>query len=279
MGNLRIKGKDLKKIGFTSETAKSLAINIITKHFKHSNKDETLKQFESVIDNPSVFIDDPKLGILSHSGSRGFGAEVAKAYTEIAMKQLKIHKGMQHMAWLDLNSQEGSEYWALMNLAGDYAKACHDMIHSSISKALGLTQLLKIENHHNFAWKEVLEDGEQYVVHRKGATPASKGTFGIIPASMSQPGFIVKGLGATDSMNSASHGAGRKLSRSRAKNTITVSELNKHLKQKNITLIGGCVDEAPFVYKDLNKVMMSQKKLVDIEGKFFPKIVRMDKNS
>ncbi len=218
------------------------------------------------------------LGILSHSGSRGFGAEIAKTYTNIAMKQLRMPKGMQHLAWLDLNSEAGIEYWNLMNLAGDYAKACHEMIHYSISKELGLSQIAKIENHHNFAWKEKLADGEQYIVHRKGATPAKKGIYGIIPGSMTQPGYIVSGLGFEDSINSASHGAGRKITRTKAKNSITMSEVRKHLKQNHVTLLGGGVDEAPFVYKDLESVMKAQSNLVKTEGKFYPSIVRMDKN-
>lgn len=218
------------------------------------------------------------LGILTHSGSRGFGAEIAKTYTEIAMRQLRLPKGMQHLAWLDLDSEAGYEYWALMNLAGDYAKACHDMIHFSISKELGLSQIARIENHHNFAWKEKQVNGDEYVVHRKGATPARKGDLGIIPGSMTQPGFIVSGLGCEDALNSASHGAGRKITRTKARNSITMSEVRKHLKQNQVTLIGGGVDEAPFVYKDLDAVMRAQENLVKIEGKFMPRIVRMDKN-
>lgn len=217
-------------------------------------------------------------GVLSHSGSRGFGAEIAKTYTEIAMKHLRMPKGMQHLAWLDLSSEAGMEYWSLMNLAGDYASACHEMIHYAISKELRLSEIARIENHHNFAWKEKMEDGEEYIVHRKGATPAGKGEFGIIPGSMTQPGYIVSGLGCETALNSASHGAGRKITRTKAKHSITMSEVRKHLKQNNVTLMGGGVDEAPFVYKDLEKVMKAQSDLVRIEGKFTPKIVCMDKH-
>jgi tRNA-splicing ligase RtcB len=217
-------------------------------------------------------------GILSHSGSRGFGAEIARTYTDIAMKQLRMPKGMQHLAWLNLSTDAGLEYWNLMNLAGDYAKACHEMIHYAISKELGLSQIARVENHHNFAWKEKLANDEEYIVHRKGATPAGKGEFGIIPGSMVQPGYIVSGLGAETALNSASHGAGRKITRTKAKNSITMSEVRKHLKQNKVALIGGGVDEAPFVYKDLESVMKAQSNLVKVEGKFIPKIVRMDKH-
>jgi len=75
------------------------------------------------------------------------------------------------MAWLNLNEQEGHEYWLSMNLAGDYAKACHDVIHKNLQRVMGLVPAAKVENHHNFAWKEMI-DGEELIVHRNGATPA-----------------------------------------------------------------------------------------------------------
>ena len=101
---------------------------------------------------------------------------------------------MQHLAWLDLDTHDGQEYWLAMNLAGDYAKACHDDIHARIAKLMSSQPIAKIENHHNFAWKEQV-NGVERIVHRKGATPASKGILGIIPGSMTAPGYIVRGLG------------------------------------------------------------------------------------
>src|SRR5690606_1973418 len=134
-----------------------------------------------------------------------------------------------------------------------------------------------IENHHNFAWKETLVDGNEYIVHRKGATPAAKGVFGIIPGSMTAPGYIVSGLGNEASLNSASHGAGRKMSRLKAKNSVTMSSLKKELQARRITLIGGSTEEAPAAYKDIELVMKSQTTLVNIEGTFLPRVVRMAK--
>lgn len=217
-------------------------------------------------------------GLLSHSGSRGLGASVAKHYTEIAKDTCLLPSNARHMAWLDLDSEAGQEYWLSMNLAGDYAKACHDQIHHNLSKYLGLEAIAKVENHHNFAWKESSQLGEELVVHRKGATPAAKGELGIIPGSMASDGYIVRGKGEEAGLFSASHGAGRKMSRKKARNSYTGSELKKVLKSEGITLIGGGVDEAPIAYKNLEEVMNSQQKLVEIIGKFTPKIVRMDKN-
>ena len=216
------------------------------------------------------------LAVLSHSGSRGLGANIARHYTKLAMEKCPLPKDAKHLAWLDLDSEEGQEYWLAMNLAGDYASACHHNIHERISKALGENPITTVENHHNFAWKETLEDGTEVIVHRKGATPAGKGVLGVIPGSMIHPGFIVKGKGSVTAINSASHGAGRLMSRKRAKNSITRYELNKILKSHQVDLIGGGLDEAPIAYKNINEVMAFQKDLVEVLGTFLPKIVRMD---
>lgn len=217
------------------------------------------------------------LGVLSHSGSRGFGAYIARHYTNIAMQKCWLPKEAKHLAWLDLDKEEGMEYWLAMNLAGDYASACHAHIHQRLSLALGETPIATIENHHNFAWKETLEDGREVIVHRKGATPAGKGVLGIIPGSMTAPAFIVRGKGNPTAINSASHGAGRRMSRTKAKNSITHNELKKQLNQFGVELIGGGLDEAPLAYKDIHQVMAYQKELVDVLGTFLPKIVRMDR--
>ena len=216
------------------------------------------------------------VGVLSHSGSRGLGANIARHYTYLAAKQCPLPKNVQHLAWLDMSTHDGQEYWLAMNLAGDYAKACHDDIHYRIAKLLGSQPLVKIENHHNFAWKEEV-DGVERIVHRKGATPAGKDVLGIIPGSMTAPGFIVRGLGNKESLNSASHGAGRVHSRRACKAQFTQSDVKKVLKEHNVSLIGGGVDEAPMAYKDINKVMKNQSELVEVVGTFTPKIVRMDK--
>lgn len=216
------------------------------------------------------------LAVLSHSGSRGLGANIAKHYSYLATKQCPLPKHVQHLAWLDLDTHDGQEYWLSMNLAGDYAKACHDNIHQRLAKAIGKRPRLTIENHHNFAWKEVVGDKE-CIVHRKGATPASVGMLGIIPGSMTAKGFIVEGKGNIESINSASHGAGRQMSRGACKNSISKSEMSKILDSYQVELIGGSVDEAPMAYKDIEKVISLQQELVNVLGTFTPKIVRMDK--
>lgn len=214
------------------------------------------------------------VALLTHSGSRGFGATIASHYTQLAKGICKLPQEAKNLAYFDLDSQEGQEYWLAMNLAGDYASACHEVIHQKMMKALGATVLAKVENHHNFAWKEEW-NGEEVIVHRKGATPASKDVMGIIPGSMTAPGFLVRGKGVIESIQSASHGAGRKLSRTQAKKQLVKSDLNAVLKDHNVTLIGAGLDEAPMAYKDIHQVMEAQKDLVDVVATFTPKIVRM----
>ncbi|WP_286857578.1 MULTISPECIES: RtcB family protein [Sphingobacterium] len=214
------------------------------------------------------------LGLLTHSGSRGLGATVAAHYTKLAKSLCKLPYQAQHLAYLDLDTMEGQEYWLAMNLAGDYASACHEVIHEKIKAALGAELLAKIENHHNFAWKERWND-QEVVVHRKGATPAAKGVMGIIPGSMATPGFLVRGKGEMAAIQSASHGAGRLMSRTQAIKTLSSVELKNILTEQGITLLGAGMDEAPMAYKDIHTVMASQEELVDIVAKFSPKIVRM----
>ncbi len=234
-------------------------------------------EIELFDENPLNLPPGKYLALLTHSGSRGLGATIAEHYTRIAMDTCKLPTEVQQLAWLDLDSEAGQEYWLSMNLAGDYAKACHDRIHANLLKAIGLEALAIVENHHNFAWKEQLADGRGVVVHRKGATPAHAGELGIIPGSMTTPAYLVEGRGGDRTLHSASHGAGRAMSRKRAKERMTVSGLRKMLSDAGVTLIGGSVEENPLAYKDIERVMDAQDELVTVRGRFFPRIVRMNK--
>ncbi len=113
----------------------------------------------------------------------------------VAMEQCKLPDEARHLAWLDLDSSAGQEDWLAMNLAGDYASACHHQIHERMAVGLRTTPPAMVENHHSFAWEELGQDGREYIVHRKGATPAGKGVLGVIPGSMTAPGYIVRGKG------------------------------------------------------------------------------------
>src|SRR4029450_1281714 len=95
------------------------------------------------------------VALLSHSGSRGTGASVCSTYSAISRARLpRRYSDAGRLAWLDLDSQEGQEYWAAMNLMGDYASANHEVIHRNVSRLVGGEIIAGVENHHNFAWKE-----------------------------------------------------------------------------------------------------------------------------
>ncbi|MCX7805567.1 MAG: RtcB family protein [Planctomycetota bacterium] len=215
------------------------------------------------------------LALLSHSGSRGTGSEVANYYSRLAMDTRRdLPKDLKHLAWLDLDSEAGQEYWAAMQLMGRYAAANHELIHRHVARNLGAQVILDVENHHNFAWKET-HFGEDVVVHRKGATPAAAGVLGIIPGSMASPAFVVRGRGEPHSLNSASHGAGRKMSRQEAKRRFRWSDLETLLKERGVTLISAGLDEVPMAYKDIEEVMAAQGDLVETLARFDPKLVKM----
>jgi tRNA-splicing ligase RtcB len=216
------------------------------------------------------------LALLSHSGSRGAGAAVCSTYSSIAQSRLSPRDREQfgRLAWLDMNTSEGKEYWAAMNLMGDYAAANHAVIHRNVSKLLGAKTLAGVENHHNFAWLEK-HHNENVYVHRKGATPAGAGVLGVIPGSMGDPGFIVRGKGNAASLDSASHGAGRAMSRTAAKSKYNFKAVQNDLKKKGITILSAGADEVPGVYKDIRTVMAAQTDLVDAIGRFDPSIVKM----
>lgn len=215
------------------------------------------------------------LALLSHSGSRGPGNEVATYFSQLAQKLHPfLPENLKRLAWLDLDSQEGQDYWRAMELMGKYASANHALIHESIVRNLKAKVLASLENHHNFAWKEVF-NGEELIIHRKGATPAGKGVLGIVPGSMATPGFIVRGKGNPDSFNSCSHGAGRLISRTAAFRQLTESRLKKLLEEREVHLISGSLDESPEVYKDIEAVMARQNDLVDILARFEPRLVKM----
>ena len=113
------------------------------------------------------------------------------------------------------------------------------------------------------------------IVHRKGATPAGKGVLGVIPGSMATPGYVVRGRGQTESMHSASHGAGRVMSRTAAKKTFDWQREKEKLNAAGIHLLSAGLDEVPGVYKDIETVMDAQSDLVDRVARFDPKIVKM----
>ena len=220
------------------------------------------------------------VALLSHSGSRGAGAAIAAHYSKLAKKlHPELPGELANLAWLDLDTEAGQEYWAAMELMGRYAAANHALIHRHIARHLGADVRLDLENHHNFAWRERhrLPGGsvEDVIVHRKGATPAGAGVLGIIPGSMGTPGYVVRGRGSDASLHSAAHGAGRRMSRTAAKKQFRWEDAMAFLRERNVTLISAGLDEVPMAYKNIDEVMAAQQDLVEPLARFDPRLVKM----
>jgi tRNA-splicing ligase RtcB len=220
------------------------------------------------------------LALLSHSGSRGTGAEIAGHYSKVAKQaHRELPPELANLAWLDLASESGQEYWQAMELMGMYAAANHALIHHHIARRLGVEVRLDIENHHNYAWRErhrLPDDSErEVIVHRKGATPAGEGVLGIIPGSMGTPGYVVRGKGSRASLHSAAHGAGRRMSRTKAKQLFNWDAARRFLRERGVTLISAGLDEVPMAYKDIDEVMAAQRDLVEPLATFHPRLVKM----
>jgi len=215
------------------------------------------------------------VALLSHSGSRGAGHAVCSTYSSIAQRNLpREYRDFGRLAWLDLSTQAGTEYWAAMSLMGDYAAANHAVIHRNVARLIGGQILGGVENHHNFAWKET-HAGREVVVHRKGATPAGEGILGVIPGSMATPAYVVRGKGHPDSFASAAHGAGRVMSRTKANSLFRFNAVRNDLQARGITVLSAGSDEVPGVYKDIDQVMAAQHDLVESIARFDPIVVKM----
>ncbi|SFH69753.1 RtcB family protein [Planctomicrobium piriforme] len=284
-GTLFGTGKSFKKRHQHDVMDQDWSVSRVTRE----NKDKAWSQMGTsgsgnhFVEFGTLTIAEPELGLpagnyvslLSHSGSRGAGHAVCSTYSAIAQKNLpRQYRDFGRLAWLDLETQAGQEYWAAMNLMGDYASANHAIIHQSVSKLLGAETLATVENHHNFAWKET-HLGKEVIVHRKGATPAGEGVLGVIPGSMATPAYVVRGKGNAESFHSASHGAGRQMSRTKANSMFRFNAVRGDLKKKGITVLSAGSDEVPGVYKNIDDIMAAQQDLVDIVARFDPRIVKM----
>lgn len=224
----------------------------------------------SSADNP---LPERFCGLLTHSGSRGVGYAIARNYMQLAaFETAKVADVPKMYEWLDLESEAGQEYWQAMELAGDFAIANHEVIHGLFARRSGLQPQMVIKNQHNFAWKH----GET-VIHRKGATPADAGLLGIIPGNMASDSYLVRGLGNESALWSASHGAGRKGSRTQIRNSITLRDVRKQLKQQDILVEGLSVEESPQAYKDISRVIQLQvaAELIEPLGTIRPTAVIM----
>ena len=245
---------------------------------------------------------DGYIWIMIHSGSRNLGYKVAKHYNQLAQELCKKwysnipeFKGEDGLAFLPLDTPEGQAYLLEMNYALQFAYANRKLMIERVKDAFGITLGVKcsfntmkiahnfnksgilefeseINIHHNFAQLEN-HFGQNVVVHRKGATSAREGELGIIPGSQGTASYIVKGKGNLESFKSCSHGAGRRMSRKKARENLNLDEEIKKLDEQGILHAirhKNNLDEASSAYKNIDIVMKEQKDLVDIVVKLQP---------
>ena len=218
--------------------------------------------------------EEQRVWAMLHSGSRGTGNRIGSYFIDrakeaIAKERLDFHLADQDLAFLKEGSELFDDYIEAMSFAQDYAMANREIMMGRVIEALRkhlppfTTQKAAINCHHNYATRE-RHFGEDVWVTRKGAVRAREGDLGIIPGSMGTGSFIVEGLGDSDSFHSCSHGAGRVMSRAKAKQLISLDEHKAAVKGIECRTDPGVIDESPRAYKDIGAVMDAQSDLVRI---------------
>ncbi len=211
--------------------------------------------------------------VMLHSGSRGIGNAIGSYFIERAKEHMRrwfVHLPDVDLAYLTENTQDFNDYIEAVRWAQDFAFANRRIMLAgtlvALAKVIGLDILydrMAINCHHNYV---VYEDhfGQNVLVTRKGAVRARQGDLGIIPGSMGACSFIVRGKGNPDSFESCSHGAGRKMSRTAAKNLFTLADHEAATTGIECRKDAGVIDETPGAYKDIDAVMAAQTDLVEI---------------
>jgi len=237
-----------------------------------------------------VFVDETDaVWVGVHFGSRGFGHKVASAFLALSQGGEWGDRGKETEVLLDLDTPLGSDYWALMTLAGEYAYAGREWVCRKVVKMLGGTEVDLVHNHHNFAWKE-RHGSENLVVVRKGATPAWPGQRGFVGGSMGDNAVILQGAAhdpaQAAAMFSTVHGAGRVMGRMAAKGKwkkgrmvrpgrITHEMMRDWLAESGVVLRGADLDEAPQAYRRLPDVLAHQGSTVEVLHDLMPVVVCM----
>lgn len=214
--------------------------------------------------------------VMLHSGSRGIGNIIGNYYIDQAkelMSQYMIKLENPDLAYLPENTPLFDAYWRDLQWAQSYAMENREimmkLVLESLSKALygasetRIEPILTVNCHHNYAEREN-HYGENVIVTRKGAVRARQGDLGIIPGSMGTRSYIVEGLGNKESFCSCSHGAGRAMSRGKAKEVFTTEDLEAQTKGIVCRKDAGVLDEIPGAYKPIDQVMDDQNDLVKV---------------
>ncbi len=209
-----------------------------------------------------------------HSGSRGVGNRIATVFIEKAKQDMEAHQVQlpdQDLAYLAEGSTNYDDYIEAVEWAQDFAslnrRLMMEAVISAVQKVRGLPEfqadLMAVNCHHNYVSQEQ-HFGEELLITRKGAVSAQRGQMGIIPGSMGAKSFIVRGLGNQESYCSCSHGAGRVMSRTRAKKDFTVEDQIRATEGVECRKDAHVIDEIPMAYKDIEAVMEAQSDLVEI---------------
>jgi len=210
--------------------------------------------------------------IMLHSGSRGVGNRIGSYFIQKAKEDMRkwfINLPDQDLAYLVEGTDHFNDYWEAVSWAQRYAMINREvMMEYAIAAAEQTIRPFEIKEeavncHHNYVAREN-HYGENVYVTRKGAIRARKGDLGIIPGSMGARSFIVRGKGNPESMHSCSHGAGRVMSRSMAKKTITMEQHLKALEGVECRKDADVIDESPSAYKPIEHVMEAQKDMVEV---------------
>jgi tRNA-splicing ligase RtcB len=211
--------------------------------------------------------------IMLHSGSRGVGNRIGNYFIERARKEMERHQIQlpdRDLAYLKEGSQDFDDYVEAVEWAQDFARINREVMMDNAIKALrdvlGIPfdcDELAVNCHHNYISREQ-HFGRDVYVTRKGAVRAQKGELGIIPGSMGARSYIVRGLGNPDSFHSCSHGAGRVMSRTKAKKIYSVQDQIEATKDVECRKDKAVIDEIPMAYKDIDSVMAAQRDLVEV---------------
>ncbi len=211
--------------------------------------------------------------VMLHSGSRGVGNAIGSLFIALAQKDMQQHIANlpdRNLAYFTQGSQHFDDYMQAVGWAQDFARYNREVMMDSTLAALSrtvtkpfITRQEAVNCHHNYVQQES-HFGESVFVTRKGAVSAQKGQMGIIPGSMGAKSFIVRGMGNEQSFCSCSHGAGRVMSRTAAKNRFTVADQIQATAHVECRKDSDVIDEIPMAYKDIDAVMAAQSSLVEI---------------
>jgi tRNA-splicing ligase RtcB len=245
-----------------------------------------------------VFADEEdRIWVGVHFGSRGFGHTVASAFLALGQGAQWGERVPEAEVIFRLDTPLGHDYYGLMELAGRYAYAGREWVARKVVDQIGAQELDLVHNHHNYAWQETHED-EEFIVVRKGATPAFPGQRGFIGGSMGDDAVIVQGASPEagsdletiqkESLYSTVHGAGRVMSRTAARGKIrwktgeiispglvSLEMMHGWVREKGVVLRGGCLDESPHAYRRLPNVLAAQGDTIEVLHTLRPLIVVM----